>query len=416
MDTVLDKNLQDEMLKLVRYKILFVRREYEAAFPEQEDIVSDNLDGDAFSAWKVAEFIQDLDRSETRIPARWLEKGYPPEEFRRGDFLTGIPHEDKKYLRVYYEVLERYAREKFKYEEQQIRVLEEIRDKVADTVLYGSLLGDPYNELQNRLNLSAQVFDQWRSNFSGCAQNISRDLAQIFNKYRHLGHLEAPEITEQEIRKAITAPPPFSRETLDRFTGPTVGDIRIYVVQGRAEPEEIPTPPLYSIWGPAIQTPNSEKFTQRITGSPIANIDPQDNQAVWKAIARHQLNPILNVYAKNLGLVTWTTANVGPPSHLRSLGYELGGKILWINQWLNPDMTPLLGTPPAQPYVNVKENQLILSIDFLEKKNGKTGFCVYAIHIDFDFKKCSAKFAGPIMKMRHELISSTGSTPEMPSA
>src|SRR5215472_16090681 len=100
MDTTLDKDLRDDLLKLVRYKILFVRREYEIAFPEQEDIVSDNMDEDAFSAWKVAEFIQELPDGTIRIPAKWLAQDYPPAEFRKNGFLIGLPHEDKKYLRV----------------------------------------------------------------------------------------------------------------------------------------------------------------------------------------------------------------------------------------------------------------------------------------------------------------------------
>jgi hypothetical protein len=124
----MDKDLHDDMLKLVRYKVLFVKREYEHAFPEREDLVSDNLDGSAFTAWKVAEFIQELGRGETSVPPRWREKGYPSGEHVRDGKLMGLKEEDKKYLRVYYEVLERYPREKFKYEEQQIRVLEEIRN------------------------------------------------------------------------------------------------------------------------------------------------------------------------------------------------------------------------------------------------------------------------------------------------
>ena len=126
-----DKDLHDDMLKLVRYKVLFVRREYEYAFPEQEDLVSDNMDGSAFTAWKIAEFIQDLHRQTTRVPLKWKDKNYPPREFIKDGYLNGIPHEDKKYLRVYFEVLERYPREKFKYEEQQIKVLEEIRDQLG---------------------------------------------------------------------------------------------------------------------------------------------------------------------------------------------------------------------------------------------------------------------------------------------
>ena len=126
-----DKDLHDDMLKLVRYKVLFVRREYEYAFPEQEDLVSDNMDGSAFTAWKIAEFIQDLHRQTTRVPLKWKDKNYPPREFIKDGYLNGIPHEDKKFLRVYFEVLERYPREKFKYEEQQIKVLEDIRDRLS---------------------------------------------------------------------------------------------------------------------------------------------------------------------------------------------------------------------------------------------------------------------------------------------
>jgi hypothetical protein len=124
------------MLKLVRYKVLFVKREYEHAFPEQEDLVSENMDGAAFTAWKVAEFIQELGRGETRVPEKWRKYcggKYVGEGGGAGHLiLRDLPHEDKKYLRVYYEVMDRYPREKFKYEEQQIRVLEEIRDGVKD--------------------------------------------------------------------------------------------------------------------------------------------------------------------------------------------------------------------------------------------------------------------------------------------
>jgi hypothetical protein len=128
---IMDKDLHDDMLKLVRYKILFVRREYELAFREKEDLVSDNMDGTAFTAWKTAEFIQELRKEEIPVPPKWRVKNYPPAEFVQDGKLLGLPDEDKKYLRVYYEVLERYPREEFKYEEQQIRVLEQIRDKIS---------------------------------------------------------------------------------------------------------------------------------------------------------------------------------------------------------------------------------------------------------------------------------------------
>lgn len=127
----MDKDLQDDMLKLVRFKILFVKRDYEYAFPEQEQLVWDNIDGAAFTAWKIAEFIQILGRRKTPVPGPW-ERSYPPAsaEYRDGDTLLGFPEDDKKYLRVFYQVLDRYQREQFRFEEEQVTVLEEIRDRM----------------------------------------------------------------------------------------------------------------------------------------------------------------------------------------------------------------------------------------------------------------------------------------------
>jgi len=129
-----DKDLRDDMLKLVRYKILFVKRDLEHAFQEKEELVSENTDAAGYTAWKIAEFIQNL--PDEPIPKKWVDKNYPPirEESppvsRRPGMIYALPEDDKKYLRVYYEVLERYARERFKYEERQIEVLEQIRDKL----------------------------------------------------------------------------------------------------------------------------------------------------------------------------------------------------------------------------------------------------------------------------------------------
>jgi hypothetical protein len=129
-----ERDLGDDMLKLVRYKILFVKRDYEYAFPEKEELVSENTDAAGYTAWKIAEFIQDLPK--TPIPEKWRSKKYPPVEVgsppRDSTMIHALPEDDKKYLRVYYEVLDRYPRERFKYEERQIEVLEQIRDKMKD--------------------------------------------------------------------------------------------------------------------------------------------------------------------------------------------------------------------------------------------------------------------------------------------
>ena len=98
-----DKDLSDDQLKLVRYKILFVKRDYEVAFPEREELVHDNMTGDAFAAWKVAEFIQELNRKGTYVPPNWRDGDgklkYPKgsehtEKSDRGWLLLGLPEGD----------------------------------------------------------------------------------------------------------------------------------------------------------------------------------------------------------------------------------------------------------------------------------------------------------------------------------
>lgn len=131
-----DTNLSDDMLKLVRYKVLFIKRDYEWAFPEREELVFDNMTDSAFTAWKIAEFIQSLNRIE--VPHKWREKTppYPPhQEWRNVDgrdiwVIHSLPESDKKFFRIYFEVLQRYAREKLKYEEDQLEALRGIRDAI----------------------------------------------------------------------------------------------------------------------------------------------------------------------------------------------------------------------------------------------------------------------------------------------
>jgi hypothetical protein len=123
-----------DTLKLVRYKILFIKRDYETAFPEREELVADSMDATGYTAWKVAEFIQRLARKKTDVPSKWKEYPVNPDPpdppYRENGILLGLPEEDKKYLRVYFEVLDRYDREEAKYEQQQINVLKEIRDRI----------------------------------------------------------------------------------------------------------------------------------------------------------------------------------------------------------------------------------------------------------------------------------------------
>ena len=426
----MDKDLRDDMLKLVRYKILFIKREYEHAFDEEEDLVSENMDGSAFTAWKVAEFIQGLahEPHETRVPGRWGQK-YPTTRYRagkNGEWLTGLPDDDKKYLRVFYEVLDRYPREKFKYEERQIEVLEDIRDKIERKDGKGEpakpiggehgaenpaeAAKDAFNEIVHRLYLSKETLDGWRNGFSQHSQTLANDIARLFNEHREVGHVHGPEIKANDIARVFKKPiAPFERRSFDRFTGKALGDLRIfrYTKESPDKLVEIPTPLVHSIWG---QTREHEgEFRQRITGSLVEDnyIDPDDLDAIRNNLERVTVDLTFNGWFKELGIVSWASFYQNHSNQMRSIGYEVGPYLLWVNQLLDPDMTPTIGPLPIglpgdQPVV--RENQFILSCDFETVVDGKHFFNVYAMHIDFDFKKGHAKFAGPILKMKNERI------------
>jgi hypothetical protein len=114
-----DMDLSDDLLKLVRYKILFVKRNYECAFGEVEEILHDHLTESDFKGWKLAEFAETVPSLQsTHLPSKWRK--YLCEN---GGCLR---HEDRKYLRVYFEVLDRFPREELRYEEQTLDRLQGI--------------------------------------------------------------------------------------------------------------------------------------------------------------------------------------------------------------------------------------------------------------------------------------------------
>jgi hypothetical protein len=122
-----------DQLRLIRYKILFLKRDLEVAFPEQEELVAEDMPKDGFISWKIAEFIQAMSRGEVAQPGKWKEKGYPSSaaggNVEDGN-VTALPDKDKRFLRVYCQVLECYDRERMNYERDQIDILKGIKGEL----------------------------------------------------------------------------------------------------------------------------------------------------------------------------------------------------------------------------------------------------------------------------------------------
>jgi hypothetical protein len=110
--------LDDEMVKLVAYTIVSLLRDKEIIMPKGKDqvLVVDSMTPEQF----VAQIIAHYTESKDYLPDPVTNIGLSEEQFR----------ENQRYLRVYYVVSQRWPREPMKFEERQIRTLEEIKDSM----------------------------------------------------------------------------------------------------------------------------------------------------------------------------------------------------------------------------------------------------------------------------------------------
>ena len=138
-------------LRLWRYKVLFIKRDLEHAFNEAEDLVPDDVQD--ITAWKIAEFIQKLALgTEVQVPRKWLDNqfpdlsclklhGAPPTSYAAAKaalkagtpvYLTGLDEDDKRYLRLFSQVLAQYTREDPQYDKEQVKALRDIAGKLSN--------------------------------------------------------------------------------------------------------------------------------------------------------------------------------------------------------------------------------------------------------------------------------------------
>jgi hypothetical protein len=106
--------LSDNLVKLVAYTIVSVKRGEERVLPKGTDqiIITSNLSGEAFTTLIIARYFQ--------------SQGYNDLEENEK-----VQEEERKYLRVHYVVSRRWPREPLKFEERQIDALNGIRDVLA---------------------------------------------------------------------------------------------------------------------------------------------------------------------------------------------------------------------------------------------------------------------------------------------
>ncbi len=123
-----DKDLRDKKVKVMTYRVLFLKRGLEAAFAEQEELLHEDMTSQELKTWKIAEFVRALPH--VNQPQKWKRKHYPPQA--EDGKIVALPDKDLKYLDVHCSTEACFRPEPFRYRKRKIKVLEEIRDRLSE--------------------------------------------------------------------------------------------------------------------------------------------------------------------------------------------------------------------------------------------------------------------------------------------
>jgi hypothetical protein len=129
-----DQDLSGEDLKVVQYRIIFTKRDYEATLYEHEETVNYPTNGGSYGGLKVAQFMGELKERGRKLPQKWQdtddELKYPPDKFIEDGRYHGIPEDDQRYITFLYEVIRHVEREEKEYDKEQVKILDQIRRRL----------------------------------------------------------------------------------------------------------------------------------------------------------------------------------------------------------------------------------------------------------------------------------------------
>jgi len=103
-DDMGDQDLSGDDVKVVRYRIIFTKRDFEAVLDKaEEELVDYPTDGGSLGGIKVAEFMSKVQSDAINLPAEWRGKEYPTRNAPRRGWR--IPRDDWCYIQFIYEVV-----------------------------------------------------------------------------------------------------------------------------------------------------------------------------------------------------------------------------------------------------------------------------------------------------------------------
>jgi len=117
----MDRDLSGSDLKVVRYRIVFTKRDLEYMFKQGEELVPYPAVAAAWAGRKTDAVVQGLATGEIKPPQKWIDNDYP------GGGGSAIPEEDaERYLVCSFEVVDRIERQDAEYERDKVKYLRRI--------------------------------------------------------------------------------------------------------------------------------------------------------------------------------------------------------------------------------------------------------------------------------------------------
>jgi hypothetical protein len=121
-ECALDTDLNDDMLKLVRWRVLWTEPDHEASLANGEEFINYRTDSCQYGGQIMVAFIgraQDPNSSEHAALTRVVPDG-----------VSGLTADNRRYLRAEMEVLSRQAKEEPRYDQRQTEAMEEIAERL----------------------------------------------------------------------------------------------------------------------------------------------------------------------------------------------------------------------------------------------------------------------------------------------
>jgi hypothetical protein len=121
-----DQDLSSDELKLVRFRIIFRKRDFATTLRAGERVIDYPTDGGSFGAIEISDYWRDVAAKRVRLPALWRELGYPEKDTPQRGWR--LPREDRRYVGFVYKVVHREDLQEKEYDKLQVRALRTIAD------------------------------------------------------------------------------------------------------------------------------------------------------------------------------------------------------------------------------------------------------------------------------------------------